>query len=124
MSGHTAEEVRELVAELRVAALRPTSFSPDSRSEYPAHRAIQESRPEARAALVLSDLLAERERMREALAGLLPVVEEFHGFCQRQDRPCGDYDRECPISMGEWVTLADEDAVKAARSALNPSEAA
>ena len=49
---------------------------------------------------------------------LLAIVDEFHEYCDREDRPCGDPDAECSIGMGEWVSKEDRALVVIARAAL------
>lgn len=54
----------------------------------------------------------------EALEAVLPLIEQFHGFCKDKNRPCSDPDAECPISMGEWVETREIEAVAQAKAAL------
>ena len=65
-----------------------------------------------------AQLAFENERLRKAGEALLAIVDEFHEFCDSEDRPCGDPDAECSIGMGEWVSQEDRASVAAARAAL------
>ncbi|MEO1573312.1 MAG: bZIP transcription factor [Bacteroidota bacterium] len=67
----------------------------------------------------VAELEAERDRLREDLRNMTAQVErlrEFHD--DHRNKPCGDYDAECPIGMGEWFDQEERDQIARAHAAL------
>lgn len=68
--------------------------------------------------------LASREaekRLRGAAAPALKMLDDFIAFHDRCNKPCGSYDEECPIGMGEWFEKSERDAIENFRAALKES---
>jgi hypothetical protein len=71
--------------------------------------------------------MKEAANLIEALHGALAIAQkelaELMEFHDCRDKPCGDYDRECPISMGEWFDKKTRERVAKIDAALKQAEA-
>lgn len=66
----------------------------------------------------LNDVIRYVGSLRGALDSSLAMLDDLVQFHDRTNKPCGSYDVECPIGMGEWFEKEEREKIAAAHRIL------